>query len=71
MHSLDRHAGVLEEALKVGACLGAMLHVITYVMDKLPVLSFRFRLSCSRQILNDFTYLLLIQSLSNRVPRPS
>ena len=71
MYSLGRHAGVLEEALKVGTCLGALLLVITYVMDELQVLSFRFRLSCSRLILNDFTYLLLIQSLSNRVPRPS
>ena len=35
MHSLGRHAGVLEEALKVGVCLGVQLHEITYVIGEL------------------------------------
>ena len=35
MHSPGRHTGVFEEALKVGTCLGALLHEITYVIDEL------------------------------------
>ena len=62
MHSPGRHTGVFEEALKVGTCLGALLHEITHVIDELQVLSFRFRLSCSRLILNIF-YLFATHSV--------
>ena len=71
MHSLGRHADVLEEALKVGGCLGVRLHEITYVIGKLWVIFFRLQIFCSRLILYDFSYSQLIQSLSNRVPRLS
>ena len=55
MHSLGRRAGILEEALKVGICLGVRFHEIAYVIGELWVISFRLRPSCSRLILNDFT----------------
>ena len=35
MHGLGRHAGDLEEALNVGACLGVRLHEIACVIGEL------------------------------------